>query len=134
MIWLGGFSDGEGSFYITRHGKGLDPVYCLTNTNPEMLSLVQELFPFVRVYLRKREEESNQKDTYQVSITNRSQLIEVLNDLIPYLVLKKRQATLLLEYCKRRNEMKKVGNEKRPLGKEEWIIYERLKSLNRKGK
>lgn len=110
--YLAGLIDGEGCLRITRdHSPGIlkqgnkSPRYgagiTIHMVTPEPLYFFKSIFPDgYLVYEGAREDRPNQRPTYCWRCQNRHAVQEVVEKLYPYLLVKKNQADILLEYCR----------------------------------
>lgn len=127
-IYFAGLFDGEGCISINKivgekqgyKRPGFQLRLSITNTNKEVLEEVQKKFGG-KLYTRNRKNSRTYYDWVVVS----KQCIEVLESLKPYLIIKKRQAEIALEFQKARKTNKTD---------EEWLKdfsnYEMIRKLN----
>ena len=116
--YIAGLFDGEGHVSITvteRRGK-VDPKLCvkLTNTHLPVMELVKAQYGGT-FYLQKKTEE-HYLQVYQLTF-NVTESKVFLTELIPFLIIKKRQAELALEFSSTvyRRGSKTVSNEEKQL-------------------
>jgi hypothetical protein len=134
--YIAGFLDGEGGVQITkttREGReytiALHPTVYFTNTNRESVETL-------RGWLRTgstvvSHQKRGYKDTYILHITGMGNIVRLLTCLLPYLIIKRRRAEILLEYCRSRTERK--PGENRHYSLTELELYSALIQANRKG-
>jgi len=136
-IWLAGVLDCDGHIgMFRRSSNGVKnavsphyhrPVVQISQTKRELIDRVCEIVGSGKVYGKKEEGKSN---LYHYRMREKG-LVRVLEAIIPYLILKKRQAQLLLKFCNR-----KTYNGRR-IADEEYArreaIHTELAILNRKG-
>jgi len=100
--WLAGIVEGEGCLNLaiskTKTGKwSYHAQFVISNNSLEILENVQQVVEnggqIYKVKIR-----GNQIQPYQFFINSRSRLLEVLHFLMPFLITKKRQAQLLIEF------------------------------------
>jgi hypothetical protein len=134
--WMAGFFDGEGCITIRSTKKQPTPSSLLTvcNTKKESLKVFQFYFGGKILYrdlLNRRKQ--NKKPEYRWNCPKRED-VEFIKTILPFLVIKRTQANLFLEFQKTR--IRGSGNGNR-LSKEELQIrkkiYGRMKILNKKG-
>lgn len=101
IAWAAGFLDGEGCIALTRRsgaGEGTRcPVVHACQTSPVPLEKLAELFGGTVRYYR---DTSKGTPVYQWSITGSGDIIDALDQLIPFLVLKKDRAISVRAYCR----------------------------------
>lgn len=157
FAYLAGLMDGEGSFMIRKsfyrvrnkkYGDCKNPMYTprvgVKNTNREVIELMKSIFgghmsKEKRVYQSKNGHK-RRKILYIYNAEHRIAL-NICEKLLPYLIIKKEQAKLLLELDKLKEKAKKdrdksiKGFHGKPY-KKEYIekfeeLYQRVKELNR---
>ncbi len=123
-----------GYYYTTKINVG--------NTNKEILEHIKNKIKFGKIYgPQHKNNNKNHKDSY-VLVFNREELKEHLPKILPFLIIKWRQAELAIELLSTLKDRKfyyKVLNKNR--GEmytwEEWCIFESIykecKELNKKG-
>ena len=132
--YLAGVLDGEGTFIIRRgrdatHGYKFQAVVRVTNTSWELIAWLHATFGGNVV--RERDRRPNRKPCWLWSLDGGTLVVPVVQQVLPYLRVKRRQAEVVLEFYKVRN----------PFGKRvsygEWArraaLREDLCLLNRKG-
>jgi LAGLIDADG endonuclease len=136
--WLAGIIDGEGSIHISKvperrnnRGYALTPRLTISNSNQLILSNVKRITACGTIN-RTKETRFWWKDNY-VWVANSNAIRKILPQVLPYLVGKRGQASLLLRYL---SSVKKgatttmySGNEMREMQR----IYAKLRNLNKKG-
>ena len=133
--YLAAFLDGEGGIQITRSSRkgrqyalSLHPVVYFTNTNLEVIQTLRNwLRAGVMILSRQRE---GYRDVHVLHITGIRNIMRLLTSLAPYLIVKKRQADLMLAFC--RSRLSPRGPEGRRFNAEELRLYRALKRLNLK--
>jgi len=144
--WLAGFIDGEGYIGITFQRKKetkqsapsprYHPFLIIVNTNKEVLLHIKELIGEGRLYTLNKGLGKSKK-SYQYKLTKMSTLLEVLEGILPYLKIKKKQCELLINFIKRRKSIKPItGRGYRGVtsfNNDDEGIYRLLLSLNKKG-
>lgn len=92
LEYLAGFFDGEGSIGIYRY---LEPTVQLGLTNEEMLRNLQNQWGgSVTKYKCK----TNRKPAWGWSLYSKAQIKPFLEAILPYLILKKQEALVMLEF------------------------------------
>jgi len=139
--WLAGFWDGEGSITIFTHmeknGKEkICPTLLVVNTHEGVIAHVVELLDKLgtsfSVQHIKRKEEKN-KDVYQVSTRNMAYIKIVLEAILPYLICKKAQGSLVLRYVAKKLQQRETNGRPR-YDDEDFEIQEQCQALNKRGK
>ncbi len=103
LAYLAGFIDGEGTFYIqeVKRKNFLDywPRFQIVNTNKEVMYWIHETFGGI-IHSRDRSNESrNWRVQYQWYVT-RNILDKILPLILPYLIIKKKHAEIMIEFRK----------------------------------
>jgi hypothetical protein len=145
LAYIAGIIDGEGSLMLYRHGRSkCNPgtmVYnaqlAVTNTNKDLMNWLSDKlskysYPFkTKVYLRKTP--SNQKQIYQLAVRG-FKLLYLLQDLLPFLIVKKKQAEKLIEWIiHRKAVLHLTNNAKRTYTEYDEGIKNCISILNRRG-
>lgn len=140
LAWLGALIDGEGSIMLINRsrsrGQGFywRPQVGIYNTDTRLMEALKDRVGTGSVYAHTRTPKENQKKTSYRWNLNATQIRALLPSVLPWLILKKEQAELLLEACSL-IEANKTG---RP--PEEAVrlrvaeIADTIKHLNRKGR
>lgn len=111
MSYLAGLFDGEGSFCICRQPSTkskdgheniyLHPLVRIGMTNKDVVKMIHETFKVGKFYNEGvRKDRPSYKYMYRWNVGSRKECIEVIEKLLPYLKVKKRQAELVLKFCK----------------------------------
>lgn len=138
LAYLAGFVDGEGHITALKtKSKRVDwndsysPDFGLTNTNREILEHVRKLTGFGNIK-SKSKGKPNWKPAWELDFDAIETQI-LLERLLPYLIVKKRQAELLLELM---NKKMKLGS-RRVISVDEQVekdlLYEEIRELNKRG-
>ena len=149
--YAAGIFDADGCFMISRHKRETKrknyphkvdqwswtylPAVKVSMVEPEAINLLHKILGFGTVSLNgARPSRPNSKPLLQWGIRNRTNLPVFLEQIIPYLRIKKNRAKFLLEYCK---TAKRFGGWKSGyfgLGKEELNYreesYQKMRKLN----
>ncbi|SRR5258708_4687996 len=143
LPYMAGFFDGEGYVYLQKvnrnHAYSLWVV--VSNTNQEPLRLMKERWGGHLAYVKRHN--LIQRDIYRLFISTNN-AIRFLEEVLPYLIIKKPQAELALEFdihvkdFKRRYRHVKGKKGIQPLPPEAASIrddfVQRMKNLNRRGR
>lgn len=143
ICWIAGIWDGEGSFSIVRQNTkntnkpfGLNPKITMENTSAEMIDECCKILDGSKIffYITERKIRSgNHKQAYVLQICRIDMIVKFCNLLIPYLITKKAQASLLRRYAKSRMEQYAGRGKRSPFTKEEVSLCEKVQELNRLG-
>lgn len=141
--YLAGLLDGEGSFSLNgkiRYGKTgkpynrFDARITVNQTTKPIIVWVSKIFTSNISFTQPND--FNKKGVYQVQTHKRQTIIFIINNILPYMRIKKAHAKLLLRYCLVRenkiNKSKSLNSAK--IGKQEMRIRDKLKILNGRGK
>jgi hypothetical protein len=131
--YISGIVDGEGTISITKYNNinnSYRPDVLIPNTNLNLLKYIRDISKIGYIYERPK-----QKDNWKICYIYRLRKHEYkkfLIPILPYLIIKKRQAELVLQYVSLRK-----GHKYYPLTIEEIEvrenIYDEIKPLNERG-
>jgi hypothetical protein len=131
--YLAAFLDGEGGIQITRSKRqrrryttSLHPTVYFTNTNLKVIKTIREWLMAGSVVLSRAR--PGHHDLHVLHITGIRNIAKLLKALSPYLIIKGRQARLMMEFCRSRTGSR--GPEGRRFTARELRIYRSLKKLN----
>lgn len=100
--WLAGVMDCDGYFGLCKHKRG-DRSYLLaidfSNTNRTIAEKVAKLWDGAPPYMGKINH-PRRKQLYRAGITNRKRALPVLKEIYRFMVIKRRQVEILIEFCK----------------------------------
>lgn len=135
LAYLAGILDGEGSIYIQSRNRNNSinyfPRFQIVNTNKELLDWVKEIFGGI-VYEKPRKHlNPNWRMQYEWFST-REQIDQILPLIIPFLIIKKKHAEVMLEFRKTFLNKKsfKISKEINEFRKD---CLTQLKALNKRG-
>jgi len=99
--WLACAIDAEGCISIREHKKGRrSPVTIqITNTNLQFLKRANEIVPRGKIY-KVRRRRKNEKKTYTFNICRHEFVIDTLQEILPYLIIKKKIAKSAIQFIK----------------------------------
>lgn len=102
--WLGGFVDGEGCFGIYRKrekGKMFHyPILDIVNTNPLDIDRAAQVISTVTgLHIESRVKGGNELPKWSLRVLGFNRMRKLLPVLIPYLVGKREEAELVLQFC-----------------------------------
>lgn len=148
--WMAGFTDGEGCFQISkqirkgRPSPAFRPIFTVCNTSKDVLQIFVDCYGGALYEIhesRKDKRGVNWADAY-TWYCREKQLKKFVNDLLPYLRLKRAHAEIMLEYINNKNGFSRKSNSgvqggSAPLSDEEITYREslrlRIRVLNTKG-
>ena len=104
--WLAAIIDGEGSISGTIHerkdGDGIrSSVYiCVTNTNTELLDECERIYPFGRNLIHQKNGTGHlgKRDVFRWNVFGAKEKKELLQEIYPFLIAKKKQALLAYNF------------------------------------
>lgn len=99
--YLAGIIDGEGTFYIgqeVRHPKCFNSRILVVNTDIRLINWLKENCGGL-VYTRSNSKNPSWKLKYEW-ITQKSQILPICEYVLPYLICKKEQAEVMIEFRK----------------------------------
>jgi hypothetical protein len=106
--YLAGFVDGEGSIAIYKHkdsrvqkGYTLHPKFVIANTNEEVLKAIKEI---IGGKIKALPKHKGCKIVYCVEFQDYAQIEKALRIIKPFLIIKQKQADLMIEFCNNRIE------------------------------
>lgn len=144
--YLAGLIDGEGSFVIqktevhkiAKSCKSKSTKYlgffCIGMTDKAPLDLIQETIGAGKVY---EERVPNRRSIWRIRFAGRLKLMPFIKEILPYLIVKKKQAELMMEFCENwvttRNELgQKICTSSKELQRRE-EAYQKMRKLNAVG-
>jgi len=134
--YLAAFLDGEGGIQITYNERkdrlyttALHPTVYFTNTNREVIETLKSWLRAGCIVVAKAREGC--KPTFVLHVTGTKNIIVLLERLRPLMIIKTKQADVMLEYCRSRASHYR-GKERR-YTERELELYTTLKKLNERG-
>jgi len=109
--YLAGLLDGEGTISVYKNtekrigrkrsklGFTLGCHIRISNTNVELLRKVSEITGG-KIYLSSKN--NRKKKVYVCQINDKAKIVEILEQLFPFLIEKKKRASKIIEFCKSR--------------------------------
>ncbi|MHA1773399.1 MAG: LAGLIDADG family homing endonuclease [Candidatus Heimdallarchaeota archaeon] len=141
LIWLAGFVDGEGSFFITKSSDKrrktqnfqLYPKIDICNTDWKVLEEIRKRLGIGAIH--KKPKKGNRKTQKAFITRNQAEILKLTELLIPYLKVKRKQAELLREFVLLRKQANTTGLGGRRVSYSDRAIhiYKELKALNKRG-
>ena len=148
--FLAGIIEGEGAVFMTKkkclsmkQRFQLIPTIDVTNTDKNLINYVNFLTTKIR---NKKDEHSKTRVEFvqrsnwspkwkyglRVRVNDNNTIIDIINEILPILISKKRKAKFLLKYCKSR--LIGFGKKPHPYNKQELEIYDEVKKMNKRGR
>jgi len=134
--YLAGLIDGEGCITICfrREFLNLEPRISIVNTSGDIIKWARDVLGCGKISHRAQHN-LNRKDSYCLTITGNKNIKEILLEIIPYLKIKKHIASLVLEFCNYRSNLKgRKGSGKRKYTEKEINLAKQVRALNKRGK
>lgn len=99
MTWeyLAGFFDGEGCICICKRGNSHRTLLTINNCNKEVMDKI-DFFLLTSSYRKRKVSTFSRKPIYVIDIREQQQIKVILKGMLPYLIVKKRKAELMIEY------------------------------------
>jgi hypothetical protein len=142
LVRLAAFIDCEGtitlqSWNATKPGvNSIQPRVSVFNSDPvfvqEVLNIYKRLG--VKTYIENQKRKANHKIVYRVTVLSISRAHTVLSAIRPYLINKRGQAELVLEFCELRMAAAKIGRGRQvKYGSREFELLQQIRLLNLRG-
>jgi hypothetical protein len=104
--WLAGIADGEGSFYLTAtHDRnGVEVIkysFAVGNTNLKIIQEIKRIYQELlgrQIRFHSIKGRGNRKPSWLIQLTSRGDLQVFCTSILPYIIGKKAQAELMLEF------------------------------------
>jgi len=132
--YVAGILDGEGCITINyRKGKKyLRPGIYISNTSKDLMNFLSSFYPKWHRYETEEDKIKNHKTKWEIRTWNTNNMIRCLEELFPFLIVKKEHAKVMLKFLKLPNRNRQ-GRRKKVFTEKEMDLYRKLKILNRKG-
>lgn len=132
--YVAGIVDGEGYVgLVLKHKNRVRPSYFpqiqVSNVDENLMRYLEQLVP-ASFFLKIGSRAKNQKDCFIWAIQRTDGAKKFLELVLPYLIVKKQRAQVLLQYCQSRL-LRGLRSSYIP---EEIACYSQLRVLNRKGR
>ena len=132
--YLAGLLDGEGSITVSLRRRGtksnimpsMSPLIIFTNSNSDLVKYVHSLIAGSTIKTVKAT--SIRRTVWSIQVARLNDIESLLGQLFQYLIAKKRQAQLILEYCKVRKQDTLLSYNDRL-----FEIAKEVRALNKKG-
>jgi hypothetical protein len=134
--YIAAFLDGEGGIQITRSSRSdreyttaLHPDLYFTNTNEEVIRTIGRWLGGGSI--TRRRERGGHKDTYVLTISGVKSILQLLETIRPYLIVKANRADLMMDFC--RSRISHNRGKGRTFTENELRLYRAIKKLNKRG-
>ncbi len=110
IVYLAGIMDGEGTFHIGHHNKNsrsLTSRLYVVNTDVRLINWLHENFGGL-IYTRTSIKNPHWKKKFEW-VVNVSQIIPITEAILPFLIVKKEQAELMIKFRKTFDQSKPNG-------------------------
>lgn len=97
-IYTAGIIDGEGTITLYVHGGIVTPLTDISNNHKGLITWLRKHLGGGTGYTQT-DTRGNRRPTYHVKFTRLLDVKALLEQILPYLIAKKKQAELVLEYC-----------------------------------
>lgn len=135
MVYAASAIDCEGTITVDKpiseiatQGFYLHPVLSLENTDETLVKLCQQVLQIKTKLFHMYRPDKKHKDSWRFKITGKEDVLKALIKIRPFLVVKRKQADLLMEFILNRLFTK------RPYTTQELEIVRKIRQLNIKGK
>jgi len=132
--WEGSISIHKSSSKTERRHKKVDlqPLIIIGNTNKRLLKKFYDIVKLGHFYPRKPR--PKQKDVWIWTTTSFEECQFILENVLPYLLSKRKQGEVVLEFIKSRIDrgIKEVVSI--PYSRKEFLCVEKIRKLNKRGK
>ena len=148
LSWLAGFIDGEGTISITQRKP--QPKYrtyhitmvaflSIANTHAETMLFIKTALDdlyggSIGCFGKYEGKKHIHKEFYLLTISKQSQLLPILLDLLPFLIMKKTQAELVIKYLESRQSKSRVKHYGSNYDETEHALCAEVITLNKRGR
>jgi transposase len=134
--YLAGYLDGDGTITVNidkrskaRRKYGVHYDVSLISKNKEFIKKLQEMVGGnVRSFIY--EDSRDKKKGYKLGFTNQASALAFLEAVSPYLILKKKQAELMVKFLEDRLNARRLKGNAAIISEESWKIIEEIRRLN----
>lgn len=135
--WLAGIIDSEGTISVykvrikthCRRGFNWLPTIQISNNSKEFLETIQKVLGFGKVWFRKKHS-TNKRNSYNFRFYGAKRVINFLDKLAPFLIIKKKHHELMREFASLIAEHRPFHT---PHDEKLEQIYQRFREINRRG-
>lgn len=147
FVWLSGFIDGEGTIGITKRKPQFQnrTYYHTYRAYLSIVSTNKMVMKFIKTHLEKyvalnigcigTYQQKNEKHNSftLLSVSKFEHLISVLQEIEPYLIIKREQSKIVMSFVNSRIQKRNLKHKGSDITAKEILLYDRAKQLNRKG-
>lgn len=127
--YIAGIVDGEGCINFNAFDNAPVPQLQIANTDERLITYLREKLATLNVYYWKKPQTETQKIVYHMCVANCASIQALLEQIVPYMVIKKERAELMMQFTSSR-----VGvSVKDPYTVNPRPIISKIKQLNKRG-
>jgi len=132
--YIAGIIDGEGCLSIVGNLKRLRPIVEISNCNKDLINWLLKNFKDFTVYNSKYIDSRNikYKPQFRIVLNTYDSIFRLLNEIKPYLVIKSKQADIIIKFIESRFKRLEKGYHSH-ISKEEIKFRNKIQKLNKKG-
>ena len=130
LAYLAGIIDGEGSIRIERSTRNYYRLrISVANTSIALMKWLQKKCG--NTFIKERKRKGNRRQQYQWDSNRLFDVVTLLTDLLPYLIIKHDHSLVALEFAEIKKSRKRRYSDKQK--KEIVLLFEKMKVLNSRG-
>lgn len=142
LLRLADYIDCEGTIALQHWNRGkkgvhsYQPKVSVFNTNPVFAQHVVDIYNRlgIKVYIETQKRKPEHKVVYRLVVLGISRVKKLLELIKPYLLIKRAQADVVLEFCDIRITASKIGRGRQvPYGQREFELQQQMGLLNLRG-
>jgi LAGLIDADG-like domain len=141
LVRLAAFIDCEGTITLQRWNKNkggcnIQPRVSIFNSDPVFVEHVLDIYNRlgVKIFIETQKRQSNHKVVYRLVVLGINRVHKVLTAIKPYLINKRGQADVVLEFCMLRIQASMLGRGKQvKYGPRELELQSHIRLLNLRG-
>ena len=137
--YLAGIIDGEGTITVKESGilketrrYHITPSVVIVNTSEDLINWIHTFLSSQMIghYIHQKKEKENRRKIFRVIIKGSSRVLKLLEEVHPFLIIKKKQSEIVQELCKRKlvrehiRTQSEVDSDKR--------VLEQIRMINRR--
>ncbi len=134
--YLAGYLDGDGTITVgfcknKKSRRGFNPhsdVSLITVHKNFVLKLQKMIGGEVKTFIY--EDTRSKKEGYKLVFSNQASALAFLEAIVPYLILKKQQAKLMIRYLTTRLQKRALKGSSVPISDESWFLLKEIRRLN----
>jgi len=135
--YLAGYLDGDGSITISMHKNKRNKRNLGLHYETSLISkhkwFIEELHKIIGGKIQSfiYEDSRSKKEGYKIGFCNQTSALAFLKSVTPYLILKKKQAELMIKFLENRLEARREGGNNVIISDESWEMAHEIRRLNR---